>query len=569
MSRLDWIVMLGFLIFIVVYGTWKSRKSRNITDYLLANKSAQWYTIALSIMATQASAITFLSTPGQAYIDGMRFVQFYIGLPIAMIVLSITAVPLFYKLNVFTAYEYLEDRFDLKNRALGSTLFLIQRGLATGFTIFAPALIFSALLGWPLDWTIVVIGVLVVIYTASGGTDAVNKTHMLQMTVIFTGMIAAFIMIFRLLPDDVSLLDAGYIAGKMGKLNTIDFSFNLDDRYTFWSGLIGGTFLALSYFGTDQSQVQRYLAGNSISDTRIGLLLNGIIKVPMQFFILLIGVMVFVFYQFVPPPIYFNPVEKQEIAQSALSEEFSSLETVYNQYHEEKRVAIQNLLTAIDTDNSVDTDYYRDKIAEINGNAHAIRDEAVDLIKANNPESDGNDTNYIFLSFVIAFLPAGLIGLVLAAILSASMSSTAAELNALASTTVIDIYKRIFVPAASEKHYLMISKLATIIWGALAIFFALFANRLGSLIEAVNILGSLFYGTILGIFLVAFYIKKINGNAVFIAAIIAEIFVLLFYFFSNIPYLWFNFIGCVLVIVIAAVLEFFLTKKQPDTLKAK
>ncbi|TFH01616.1 MAG: sodium:solute symporter [Calditrichales bacterium] len=569
MSRLDWIVMLGFLIFIVVYGTWKSRKSRNITDYLLANKSAQWYTIALSIMATQASAITFLSTPGQAYIDGMRFVQFYIGLPIAMIVLSITAVPLFYKLNVFTAYEYLEDRFDLKNRALGSTLFLIQRGLATGFTIFAPALIFSALLGWPLDWTIVVIGVLVVIYTASGGTDAVNKTHMLQMTVIFTGMIAAFIMIFRLLPDDVSLLDAGYIAGKMGKLNTIDFSFNLDDRYTFWSGLIGGTFLALSYFGTDQSQVQRYLAGNSISDTRIGLLLNGIIKVPMQFFILLIGVMVFVFYQFVPPPIYFNPVEKQEIAQSALSEEFSSLETVYNQYHEEKRVAIQNLLTAIDTDNSVDTDYYRDKIAEINGNAHAIRDEAVDLIKANDPESDGNDTNYIFLSFVIAFLPAGLIGLVLAAILSASMSSTAAELNALASTTVIDIYKRIFVPAASEKHYLMISKLATIIWGALAISFALFANRLGSLIEAVNILGSLFYGTILGIFLVAFYIKKINGNAVFIAAIIAEIFVLLFYFFSNIPYLWFNFIGCVLVIVIAAVLEFSLTKKQPDTLKAK
>lgn len=557
MSSLDWIVMCGFLLFIVAYGTWKSRGSKNVQEFLLANRATPWYTVALSIMATQASAITFLSTPGQAYIDGMRFVQFYIGLPIAMIILSITAVPLYHKLKVFTAYEYLENRFDLKNRALGSILFLIQRGLAAGFTIFAPALIISAILGWSLNWTILVIGVLVIIYTASGGTKAVNKTHILQMTIIFFGMFSAFFMIFKLLPEGVSVFDAAHVAGKMGKLNTIDFSFNLNDRYTFWSGLFGGTFLALSYFGTDQSQVQRYLSGSSVTQSRMGLLLNGLIKVPMQFFILFIGAMVFVFYQFVAPPLFFNPVEEASIKSSKYAAEYIQLEKEYKNINAEKQESIDQLLSAIDKDDEAGIQSAKTQMNEGHEKAQSVRQEAVELIKENNPNSDGNDTNYIFLSFVLGFLPAGLIGLVLAAILSASMSSTAAELNALASTTVMDIYKRMIKSDESEKHYLIASKLSTILWGGFAIFFALFANRLGSLIEAVNILGSLFYGTILGIFLVAFYIKKVNGNAVFIAALIAECAVLLLFALTDIPYLWFNFIGCVLVVLISIFLEKF------------
>jgi len=558
MSTIDWVVMCGFLLFIVIYGTWKSRGSKNVKEFLLANKSTPWYTVALSIMATQASAITFLSTPGQAYVDGMRFVQFYIGLPIAMIVLSITAVPLYHKLNVFTAYEYLETRFDLKNRALGSILFLIQRGLAAGFTIFAPALIISAILGWSINWTILAIGILVIIYTASGGTKAVNKTHMLQMTIIFFGMISAFFMIFKLLPENIGVFDAMSIAGKMGKLNTIDFSFNLNDRYTFWSGLIGGTFLALSYFGTDQSQVQRYLSGSSVTQSRMGLLLNGLIKVPMQFFILLIGASVFVFYQFATPPIYFNPVEENAIRNSSYSNEFSQLENEYSELHNQKKESINEMLQAIKNDDQTKIDSERDKVLLVNAQANEVRNSAVELIKKNNPDSDGNDTNYIFLSFVLGFLPVGLIGLILAAILSASMSSTSAELNALASTSVMDIYKRMIKPKESDKHYLVASKLSTVLWGGFAIFFALFANGLGSLIEAVNILGSLFYGTILGIFLVAFYIKKVGGNAVFLAALIAEFAVLALFLLTDIPYLWFNFIGCIIVVILGIIFQTFL-----------
>ncbi len=555
MSPFDWFVMCGFLLFIVVYGTWKSRGSKNVKEYLLANRSTPWYTVALSIMATQASAITFLSTPGQAYVDGMRFVQFYIGLPIAMIILSITAVPLYHKLNVFTAYEYLEKRFDLKNRALGSFLFLIQRGLAAGFTIFAPALIISAILGWSLNWTILIIGVMVIIYTASGGTNAVNKTHILQMTIIFFGMISAFFMIFKLLPESVSVTDALNVAGKMGKLNTIDFSFNLNDRYTFWSGLIGGTFLMLSYFGTDQSQVQRYLAGSSVTQSRMGLLFNGIIKIPMQFFILLTGAMVFVFYQFVTPPLYFNPVEENAIKKSNYSTEYSLIQAEYENIHAEKQKLIDDMLAATDRSDQTKIESEQEKILDAKKKETGLRTQAAELIQKNNPSSDGNDTNYIFLSFVLKFLPIGLIGLVLAAILSASMSSTSAELNALASTSVIDIYQRMMKKSGSERHYLVASKLATIFWGGFAIFFALFANSLGSLIEAVNILGSLFYGTILGIFLVAFYIKKVGGHAVFISAIFAESIVLALYAFTDIPFLWFNFIGCAVVVILATILQ--------------
>ncbi|MCP4724240.1 MAG: sodium:solute symporter [bacterium] len=562
MSTLDWFVLCSFLLFVVVYGVWKTRGKKDLKDYLLANKSARWYTVTLSIMATQASAITFLSAPGQSYVDGMRFVQIYLGLPIAMIILSITAVPLYHKLKVFTAYEYLEQRFDLKNRALGSILFLIQRSLAAGFTIFAPALIISVLMGWDIRYTIFIIGFLVVVYTTSGGTDAVNKTHLLQMFIIMVGMFSACIMLFRLLPPDISFMDAANIAGKMGKLNAITFDFDWTDRYNFWTGMIGGTFLMLSYFGTDQSQVQRYLSGSSITQSRMGLLANGIVKIPMQFGILFIGTMVFVFYQFVTPPIFFNSVETENIKNSTYAAEYRSLETEYDRIHIERQDQIREMLAAVETGNDPVLNNSLEKLESSKSEAADIRDEAVGLIQRANPEADTDDTNYIFLNFVVSFLPVGLVGLILAAILSASMSSTSAELNALASTTIIDIYKRIFRKGASERHYLMASKLATVFWGIFAVNFALFANRLGSLIEAVNILGSLFYGTILGIFLIAFYLKKIGGNATFIAAIIAEIVVITGFIFTEIPYLWFNMIGCVIVVIIALLLNPIMENKK-------
>lgn len=551
MSQIDWILMCSFLTFVAFYGIWKTRGKKDISGYLLADRKTPWYTITLSVMATQASAITFLSTPGQAYVDGMRFVQFYFGLPIAMVILSVTAIPIFHRLKVYTAYEFLEQRFDLKNRALGSILFLIQRGLAAGFTIFAPALIISVLLGWDIRLTIFMIGGIVIVYTASGGTDAVNKTHMLQMAIITLGMGAAFFMIFRLLPTDISFLDAAHVAGKMGKLNVINFAFDWKDRYNIWSGLIGGTFLALSYFGTDQSQVQRYLSGRSVAQSRLGLLANGIVKVPMQFAILLTGAMIFVFYQFVTPPLFFNPVETANVKNSSYSEAYQKLEIQYESVHQEKQNRIRDMLDAIEVRAGSESSDAAEKLGQSNEKEQGIRAEAAELIKKANPGADTNDINYIFLSFVINFLPVGLVGFILAAILSASMSSTSAELNALASVTIIDIYRRMLKKNASERHYLIASKLATVFWGIYAINFALFANRLGSLIEAVNILGSLFYGTILGIFLIAFYFKKIGGNATFIAALIAESAILGCYFFTEIPYLWFNVIGCVLLIALA------------------
>ena len=556
--------MCGFLAFVVIYGIWKSKGTKDIDGYIRAGRTTPWYIVTLSIMATQASAITFLSTPGQAYVDGMRFVQFYLGLPIAMILLSITAVPLYHKLNIYTAYEYLEKRFDLKNRILGSILFLIQRGLGAGFTILAPALIFSIILGWNIDFTVIITGGLVILYTTIGGSNAVNKTHIQQMIIIMFGMFAVFFMIFKLMPPGISVMDAAHIAGKMGRLNAIDFSFDLNDRYNFWSGIIGGTFLMLSYFGTDQSQVQRYLAGSSIAQSRIGLLANGIVKIPMQFFILFTGAMVFVFYQFVTPPLFFNSVETAKVKSSSYSAEYKQLEKDYSQITLEKRENINNLLSSINSDENTHVEENADKLNNKRKEGIEIRNKAIALIKKADPGADTNDTNYIFLSFVIHYLPIGLIGLILAAIFSASMSSTSAELNALASTTVIDIYKRLFKKEGSDKHYLIISKTATVFWGAYAISFALFANRLGSLIEAVNILGSLFYGTILGIFLIAFYIRKIGGTATFIAALIAEIVVIFCYIFTHIPFLWFNLIGCLLVVLLSIIFNPF-SKKNIKT----
>ncbi|MBK7378556.1 MAG: sodium:solute symporter [Ignavibacteriales bacterium] len=555
MSTIDWVVLAAFTLFIVIYGSISTRKTNSIRSYILSNKSTRWQTVALSIMATQASAITFISTPGQAYTDGMGFVQFYLGLPLAMIILSITAVPIFHRLNVYTAYEYLETRFDLKNRLLGSILFLTQRGLAAGFTIFAPALVLSVILGWNINFTVIITGILVIIYTTIGGTNAVNKTHILQMAIIFIGMIAAFFMIINLLPENIGFNDALKLAGKMNKLNALDFSFDLNNKYTFWSGVIGGTFLMLSYFGTDQSQVQRYLAGSSVTESRLGLLMNGILKIPMQFFILLIGVMVFVFFQFIQPPLYFNPIEEKTLLESEHSQEYLLLQNKYKEVFEKKLKSSKELLSG-GNDKNISFSK-KEELNLISKEENNLRDEAKKLIKKANPTSDTNDTNYIFLTFVINFLPTGLIGLIIAAILSASMSSTSAELNSLASTTVIDIYKRLIKKDASDKHYLKVSKAATVLWGVYAISFALFANRLGTLIEAVNVLGSLVYGTILGIFLVAFYFKRVKGTPTFISALIAEIVVLYCFIFTSIPFLWFNVISCVLIIILANLFSMF------------
>jgi len=562
MRPLDWILLSSFLAFVVAYGVWKTRGKKDIQGYFLANRSTPWYAITVSIMATQATAITFLSTPGQAYVDGMRFVQFYFGLPIAMVILSITAVPIYHKLKVYTAYEFLEQRFDLKNRALGSILFLIQRGLAAGFTILAPALIISVILGWDFRLTIFMTGGLVIIYTAAGGTEAVTKTHLLQLTIVTVGMGAALFMVFHRLPPDISFSNAVHVAGKLGKLNVINFVFNWKDRYNFWSGLIGGGFLALSYFGTDQSQVQRYLTGRSIAQSRLGLLANGVFKVPMQFIILFIGAMIFVFYQFVTPPLFFNPVETANVKNSTYGRTYSKLETDFNRLNGEKQDQIRKMLAAIKTHKDENLDDALQKIRRVRESEAGVRQEAIKLIKKRNPLAETNDTNYIFLSFVTRFLPAGLVGLILAAILSASMSSSSAELNALASVTVIDIYKRLCKRNASGRHYLLVSKLATVFWGLYAISFAQFANHLGSLIEAVNIMGSLFYGTILGIFLIAFYFKNVRGHATFFAAIITELTVLACYFFTEIFYLWFTVIGCVILISLANILNPLLKGKK-------
>ncbi|MCC7095459.1 MAG: hypothetical protein IT277_14830, partial [Ignavibacteriaceae bacterium] len=458
-------------------------------------------------------------------------------------------------LNVFTAYEYLEKRFDLKNRLLGSALFLTQRGLAAGFTIYAPSLILSVILGWELNITIIITGGLVILYTTIGGTVAVNKTHLIQMIIITVGMFAAFYFLMSFLPEEVSFFDAAYLAGKMGKFNAVDFSFDLSNRYTFWSGIIGGTFLMLSYFGTDQSQVQRYLAGSSVKQSRLALLTNGLVKVPMQFIILFIGAMVFVFFQFITPPLFFNPVEVSKIKASQYSEEYSRLEDEYVKVNEEKQKAATKIISMIDSDDKTSLQAQNQLLLEKQKEADEIKKSAVEIIKKSDPMAEANDTNYIFISFIINFLPIGFVGLLIAAILSASMSSTSAELNALASTTVIDFYKRLVRKEADDKQYLKISKIATVFWGIYAILFAVLVKELGSLVEAVNILGSLVYGTILGIFLTAFYLKKVSGTPTFLAAVMAELVVIYCYLFTDIPFLWYNVIGCLIVVIGAFLLS--------------
>mgnify|MGYP001127041122 CR=1 FL=1 len=558
MTLLDWIVLGATLLVIVVYGTWQTRSSNDMKGYLLGNREARWFTVALSIMATQASAITFLSAPGQAYIDGMRFVQFYFGLPLAMVVLSITVVPIYHRLNVYTAYEFLEKRFDLKTRLVAAILFLTQRGLAAGFTIFAPSLIFSSLLGWDITITNIVIGVLVITYTVAGGTKAVNQTQKYQMAIILLGMLVAGVMVVVLMPPQVSFTDAMYFAGKMGRLNAVELDFDLSSRYNIWSGLIGGLFLALSYFGTDQSQVQRYLSGSSVTQSRLGLLFNAMVKIPMQFAILFIGAMVYVFYFFNQPPVFFNKVLVEDTRQSAYAEEFQQVQEEYSQAFFLKKNLALELATELDNGESALAEEKMNALVAAEQRTQELRESARLLIEQANPDADTNDTNYIFLTFVINYLPAGLVGLLIAVIFSASMSSTSSELNALASTSIVDIYKRVIKKDGSEQWYVLASKFITVFWGLYAIVFSLYANRLGTLIEAVNILGSLVYGTILGIFMVAFYFKRVGSNAVFIAAIVTEVLIIYCWVAEVVPYLWFNVIGCLGVIIFALLLQLFI-----------
>lgn len=551
MSSIDWIVLIGTLLFIVLYGMWKSKGDKNIDGFLLADKTMPWYVVGISIMATQASAITFLSAPGQAYTDGMRFVQFYFGLPIAMVILCVTFVPIFHRLNVYTAYEFLEKRFDLKTRALTAFLFLIQRGLACGLTIYAPSIILSSILGWNIYWTNLFMGGLVVLYTVAGGTRAVSITQMQQMAVILVGMVAAGFMVVHLLPENISFRESLNLAGKMGKLNVIDFSFDLKNQYNVWSGLIGGLFLMLSYFGTDQSQVGRYLSGKSVGQSRLGLLFNGVIKIPMQFSILLIGALLCVFYQFQQPPLHFNNVEVDKISNSSLAPEYKILESKNEKVYREKKAVMEDLVKAIHSGDEAKSNELGSIAKQKQAEMNSLRADGIALMKKNDSKAETNDTNYIFLSFVMKYFPAGLIGLLIAVIFSASMSSTSSELNALASATVVDIYKRLFKKDSDARHDLRVSRVATVCWGIYAIMVAMFANQLGSLIEAVNKLGSLFYGTILGIFVVAFYIKHVKGAAVFYAALLAEAVVLYCFWIELTAFLWLNLLGCACVVCFA------------------
>ena len=552
LHAIDWIVLSITLIFIVAYGTYVTRKNKNVTDFIKGGNDSKWWTIGLSVMATQASAITFLSTPGQAFHSGMGFVQFYFGLPIAMVIICVVFIPIYHKLKVYTAYEFLEGRFDLKTRSLAAILFLIQRGLAAGITIFAPSIILSAVLGWDLLTLNIIIGFLVIIYTVSGGTKAVNITQKQQMIVIFIGMLIAFFMIMSQLPADLTFTKALDIAGASDKMGVLDFSRDLSNRYTIWTGILGGTFLMLSYFGTDQSQVQRYLSGKSVRESQLGLIFNGLLKVPMQFFILLIGVMVFVFYQFNASPLNFNPTASSAVLNSEYAAEYQQLEAEHS--------TIENAKKAIFIDGF--QPHEREAIQRLNTKDLEIKEAAKAIIqKVDDTSTDkieSNDKDYVFIHFILNNLPRGLIGLLLAVILSAAMSSTASELNALASTTVIDLYKRNTKEEKSDEHFVKASKWFTLLWGIIAISVACVANLFENLIELVNIIGSIFYGNVLGIFLLAFFFKKVNGNAVFKAAVITQVLICLIFYYGTyqytsqdldpiISYLWLNFIGCILV----------------------
>ena len=560
MTTLDWLVMIGTLATIVIYGVYQTRKVDNVKSYLLGDRDLKWWTIGLSVMATQASAVTFLSTPGQAYNDGLGFAQFYFGLPIAMVILCIFVLPIYYKLKVYTAYEYLEGRFDLRVRTLTALLFLLQRGLAAGITIYAPAIVLSTILNWPLSLTIFIIGAVVIFYTVLGGTKAVSVTQKQQMIVILLGMFLAGVVVVLKLPEGLNVGDAIGVAGHLGKLQVVDLKFDLNDRYNIWSALLGGTFLFLSYFGTDQSQVQRYLSGKSLAESRLGLLFNGIFKVPMQFMVLMVGILVFVFFLFQPPPVHFNSANLDKLRASEYREDLQALENEYATINQSNRTASLSMAEALRADDEAAVAEARGEVERTLAARKDVAARVDTLITRYDPELITEDRDYVFITFIINYLPVGLVGLLLAVIFSAAMSSTSSELNALATTSVIDIYRRSLVTDRDDQHYLAASKWFTIGWGVVALAFAAVANLFDNLIQAVNIIGSLFYGVILGIFVVAFFYRSVGGRAVFKGALLGQLFVTITFVLSwveyiNLAFLWLNLIGCVLTVVFAIVFE--------------
>jgi Na+/proline symporter len=553
MSEIDWIVLSVTIGFIVTIGVYKNRKSQSLSSYLLSDKKLNWRAVAISIIATQASAITFLSMPGQAYSDGLGFIQIYFGLPLAMLVLAYIIMPLYKRLNIYTAYEFLEMRFDLKTRVLGSILFLIQRSLAVGFTIYAPSLIFSNILGWNSLLTSLLIGVLIIIYTVSGGAKAVMTTHRHQMLIILLGMFVVGGFALFKLPVGVRFQDTFLVADTFGKLNPVSLNFDITERYNIWSGLIGGFFLALAYFGTDQSQVQRYLSGKTTQAAKRGLLFNGIIKIPLQLAILFLGILVFTFYQFEKPPIFFNQKQYQKVAESEYGLDLTYLESVHNELFIQKKEKLKHLLD--NSSNNLTTELITIELQSIEKRIDEVESEAARLIALNSPGTTTNDKDQIFLTFITNHLPIGMVGFLLAVIISASMSSASSILNALAGTSIVDIYQRLYKSDKKDDHYVSAGRKFTLLWGLAAIGFAIFANFTENLIQAINIVGSLFYGSVLGIFLVGFFFQKIRGNAVFIAAICSQVLVFILYLGTDISFLWFNLIGTLFVPLIGIILQ--------------
>ncbi len=551
MNRLDYLVLIATILAIPLYGLWRTRGSASLGQYLKGDASIRWATIGLSVLATQAGPITFLSMPGLAYEGGIGFIQNYFGQPLALIVVCAVFLPIFQRLKVYTAYQYLGERFDRKTQFLGAFLFLIQRGIAAGITIYAPAIILSALLGWRLNLTIWLAGGLVIVYTVMGGTKIVSITQRYQMIVMLVGMAIAFaVAVYRLSPD-LSFENTLSIAGKMGKLEAVNFSVDPHKRYTFWSGLIGGFFLALSYFGADQSQVQRYLAGGSLKESRLGLLFNAGVKVPMQFSILLLGAIVFMFYQFEKPPVYFNQPAYQRAMESGYAPQLTQLQTQSDEVFTQKRVAIR----AVSTASSSERDAAMDKLRKLDAEAHALRDQTKAVLVQAGVDPKSKESDYVFITFILQQMPHGVVGLLIAVILCATMSAMAATLNALGSTTAIDFYRPLIRPNASDHHYVIAAQALTAAWGLIAIGVASFASLVENLIEAGNILGSVFYGSILGLFLTAFFIRRVTGSAVFFAALIAQMMVFILFATTNIGYLWYNFIGCAAVLILAPILQ--------------
>ncbi len=567
MTALDYFVLFGTILGIATYGVLATRKIGGFDTYLKGDQRIGWGTIGLSVMATQASAITFLSTPGQGFQSGLGFVQNYFGLPLALIIVAGVFLPIYRRLKVYTAYEYLGKRFDGKTRLLGAALFLLQRGLAAGITIYAPAIIVSSVLNWPLDLTILGTGILVVIYTVSGGSEAVSLTQRYQMGVILVGMTLAFIIVLVKMPDHVSPDGALAVAGVMGKLNAVEWNFDINERYTVWSGIFGGLFLSLSYFGTDQSQVQRYLTGRSLRESRMGLMFNAVLKIPMQFFILLLGVLVFVFYQFEKQPVFFNEAlwESQKTGEHAAA--FTEIEERFDAVQQEKAAAIERFLAARQAGDAVGEAAARTTVTDLEAQSQNVRTEAQAALLKADANLKASDADYVFITFILDYLPQGLVGLLIAVIFCAALSSTASELNALGSTTTVDLYRHVWKPAADDAHSLKASKFFTALWGAVAICFALFANLVENLIQAVNILGSIFYGVVLGVFLIAFFVKWVRGTAVFWAAILSQTLVIILFFQLEISYLWYNFIGCALTMGLALIIQL-MRPGQPSLAKA-